>query len=587
MGRVIADRYRILALIGEGGMGAVYVAEHLLVGRKVAVKRLHPELASDEKAIARLRREARAAGATGHENVVEVLDLGYADDGAPFLVMEYLRGQSLAQILQLEGKLPVTRACHIAGQVLSALEAVHTRGIVHRDLKPDNILLTRRRGDPDFVKVVDFGISKVRADEGEPELSLTRTGVMLGTPFYMSPEQARGMKALDHRVDLYATGVILYEALGGRLPFEGENYHQLLQCILTGKHPPIATLRVDLDPGLAAAIERAIALDPDDRYQSASEMLKALMPYGAKESHGNEGGGRLPSEPPSAFEQPSGPRLTPLMATERAPEALLPNGGRASSTPAPRGLAPRPRNMGGEPRPFEARSDDWRDEGSAGVAEPAATYVPQRFTSPAGGLERPTPGELGITRAEEGATPTAVKGSLVLCVIDFLRELNPQALTGVLRRLDGEVNDRIGTVRLPMAWLSLSDFCELLLSAERELGSSDGSLTVKMGRAVADRELSTTHRLFMRSATPAMAVERLPRLFRTYHSTGEICVERASGSYRILTDGIEPDALSHALLFGGFCQRMIELAGGQDVRASVVACRGSGDPATITALRWK
>jgi eukaryotic-like serine/threonine-protein kinase len=250
VGRVIADRYKILALLGEGGMGAVYVAEHLPVGRKVAVKRLHPELASDEKAIARLQREARAAGATGHEHVVEILDLGFADDGAPFLVMEYLRGRSLAQQLREEPRLEPIRACRLAGQVLCALEAVHARGIVHRDLKPDNIILTRRRGDPEFVKVVDFGISKVRPDEGEATMHLTRTGVMLGTPYYMSPEQARGMKALDHRLDLFALGVILYEALSGQLPFSGENYHQLLQSILTGRHEPLSTFAPALPPAL-------------------------------------------------------------------------------------------------------------------------------------------------------------------------------------------------------------------------------------------------------------------------------------------------------------------------------------------------
>ncbi|MCA9579964.1 MAG: serine/threonine protein kinase, partial [Myxococcales bacterium] len=189
VGRVIANRYRILALIGEGGMGAVYVAEHLLIGRKVAVKRLHPELAGDEKAVARFQREARAAGATGHEHVVEILDLGFGDDGAPYLVMEYLRGRSLAQVLDAEGRLAAGRACRIVGQVLAALSAVHARGVVHRDLKPDNILLSRRGADSEFVKVVDFGISKIRQEDGDPKHDLTRTGVMLGTPFYMSPEQ--------------------------------------------------------------------------------------------------------------------------------------------------------------------------------------------------------------------------------------------------------------------------------------------------------------------------------------------------------------------------------------------------------------
>src|SRR5690349_17481184 len=154
LGRTIAGRYRVISLIGEGGMGAVYLAEHLMIGRKVALKRLHPELAADAKSVARFQREARAAAATGHEHIVEILDLGFGEDGAPFLVMELLRGSSLAQTLREGGRLDPSRACRIVGQTLAALDAVHARGIVHRDLKPDNILLTRVRNDEDFVKVV-------------------------------------------------------------------------------------------------------------------------------------------------------------------------------------------------------------------------------------------------------------------------------------------------------------------------------------------------------------------------------------------------------------------------------------------------
>ncbi|HJL14620.1 MAG TPA: serine/threonine-protein kinase, partial [Sandaracinaceae bacterium LLY-WYZ-13_1] len=327
VGRVIAARYRVLAMIGEGGMGAVYVAEHLGIGRKVALKRLHPELTADDKAVARFQREARAAAATGHEHIVEVLDLGYAEDGAPFLVMEYLRGRSLAQLLRAEGRLAPARACRMMGQVLAALAAVHERGIVHRDLKPDNILLTRRGGDAEFVKVLDFGISKMRPEEGEATLDLTRTGVMLGTPFYMSPEQARGMKELDHRVDLFAAGVILYETLGGQLPFDGENYHQLLQAILSGEHARIDELRPELDPALSAVVEKAIARSPDERFQTARDMLEALRPHGAEE--------------PAKADPASEPRPTaaslglatppPLVRTTRSGS----RGAAAATTPAP------------------------------------------------------------------------------------------------------------------------------------------------------------------------------------------------------------------------------------------------------------
>ncbi|MBX7197552.1 MAG: protein kinase, partial [Sandaracinaceae bacterium] len=281
VGRIIAGRYRVTGILGEGGMGAVYIAEHLLLGRKVAIKRLHPELTGDEKAVARFQREARAAAATGHEHIVEVLDLGYAEDGAPYLVMEYLRGVALAQVLKQEGRLPLARAANIIGQVLAALAAVHQREIVHRDLKPDNVFLTRRGGVQDYVKVLDFGISKMKQDEGEPT-NLTRTGVTMGTPYYMSPEQARGMRKLDHRVDLYAVAVMMYECLTGRLPLMGDNYHALLQQILRVEPLPPSSIVPGLPAALDAVLLKGLAKDPAQRFSSAAEMLEALAPFGAR-----------------------------------------------------------------------------------------------------------------------------------------------------------------------------------------------------------------------------------------------------------------------------------------------------------------
>jgi len=401
VGRLIADRYKIVGVLGEGGMGAVYVAEHLLIGRKVALKRLHPELASDAKSVARFQREARAAAATGHENIVEILDLGFAEDGAPFLVMEYLRGHSLATRLRKEGRLAPARACHIVGQVLAALDAVHRSHIVHRDLKPDNILLTRRSGRSDYVKVLDFGISKMRKED-EDALDLTKTGVMLGTPFYMSPEQARGMKSLDHRVDLYSVGVILYESLAGRLPFEGGNYHALLQAILVGDPPRLADLESGIDPRLTDAVHRAIARKPEDRFQTAREMLEALVPFGAVDpGPPDAGGGPAESDhedlrpTTSRGEQSASPRGAAADRERQGLESTRPVqpgsdlrpssswGGASTSSPGLPAVdeqdemaelvqrLPHPQTMAPTPRPFQAESDDWvapyPDRGPSGV----------------------------------------------------------------------------------------------------------------------------------------------------------------------------------------------------------------------------
>ncbi len=616
IGRVIAGRYRVLGLIGEGGMGAVYVAEHLMIGRKVALKRLHPELMDDAKAVARFQREARAAAATGHEHIVEVIDLGFGEDHAPFLVMEYLRGQSLAELLRKEERLAPERACRIVGQLLAALSAVHLRSIVHRDLKPDNIILTHRRGDSDFVKVVDFGISKMQKEEGEA-LALTRTGVMLGTPFYMSPEQARGIKDLDHRVDLYAAGVILYECLAGRLPFDGDNYHQLLQAILSGKHPNVRELRPEVSEGLAAVVERAIALDRGARFSSAREMLLALVPHGALDSGAPSESAPPPQLAPSIDGEAQTTRLsspdadaaptTPLAALRSRNDASIEpaatvrsaNDGAAATTPVrasraqPKGLAPEPRRTSGKPRRFVAQSSDWEPEPSSeralearAVRESAAPFAREESSSlrlrP---LDAPSLSLSMSTPSETGSDPTRVKGSLLLSALETIGE---GARARVLSRLEPGLAAQLSGVILPMAWLPLTGYVELLRTAERELAMTEGAFAVRVGRATADHELTSTHRLFMQSATPAMAVERIPQIFRAYHGPGRAEIERATGgSYRVITHGLSPDTMIHALAMSGFYHRLLELAGAQDVRTGVVACRERGDEATVTTLRWR
>ena len=212
-------------------MGAVFEAENTALGRSVAVKVLHPAQARKKVAVKRFHQEARSAGAIGHPNICEVYDLGTLDDGSPYLVMERLVGETLADRIQSEGGLPFDDVIEVVTQVLSGLVAAHEKGIVHRDIKPENIFLTKRVGCPPLAKLLDFGVSKMISpihNEKDEDLDLTRTGMVMGTPFYMSPEQARGDRNLDARVDLYACGVILYEALTGRRPFTAANYNALL-----------------------------------------------------------------------------------------------------------------------------------------------------------------------------------------------------------------------------------------------------------------------------------------------------------------------------------------------------------------------
>ena len=283
VGTLVAGKYRVKRVLGHGGMGTVYKAENQAIGRTVALKILHTHLADDGITLARFQREARVAASAGHEHVVEMLDMGVEPSGAPFIVMEYVRGRSLAKVLMTEAPLEIGRAARIAGQILSGLAAVHARGIVHRDLKPENVMLTVRHAQPDFVKLFDFGISTFTDAELEPTgtLDLTPTGRTMGTPFYASPEQIQGDRGRDARVDIYAVGVLLFEMLTGHRPFERANFPDLCRAIVEEPPPPLHVFRRDIPAGLDAVVRRALAKSPEVRFQSAREMRIALTPFGA------------------------------------------------------------------------------------------------------------------------------------------------------------------------------------------------------------------------------------------------------------------------------------------------------------------
>ncbi len=282
LGSVVAGKYRVRRLLGSGGMGTVYKAENLAIGRTVALKVLHPHLADDGVTLLRFQREARAAAAVGSRHVVQVMDLGVEPGGAPFLVMEYVRGRSLAHHIRLEAPFEPRRAAQIAGQILSALSAVHAQGIVHRDLKPDNILLTKQSGLSDFVKVFDFGIATFvegswRAAAGE----LTPSGRAMGTPIYAAPEQLLGAETVDGRSDLHAVGVVLYQMLTGVRPYEASNFADLCKQIVRKPAPLLSLQLGESPPGFDRVLARALAKAPADRYPDAESMLEDLVPLGA------------------------------------------------------------------------------------------------------------------------------------------------------------------------------------------------------------------------------------------------------------------------------------------------------------------
>ena len=272
LGTLLAGRYRIEELIGSGGMGAVYRAEHVHMRKAVAVKVLHKEMTAFPEVVARFEREAVAAGRIEHPHVVSASDFGQLEDGSFYLVLEFVEGQSLAKVVDRGGALAPLRALRVARQIVEALQAAHSVGIVHRDLKPDNVMLLEKDGDPDFVKVLDFGIAKIKVEETAEQPALTQIGTVFGTPEYMSPEQARG-ELVDARADLYTVGVILYEMLAGVSPFKDDDLVVVLTRHLTADPPPLGA---GIDPMIHDLVSLMLRKNRDERVQNAEELLERI-----------------------------------------------------------------------------------------------------------------------------------------------------------------------------------------------------------------------------------------------------------------------------------------------------------------------
>ena len=275
VGTTLAGKYRIDARLNEGGMGTVYRGTHVLMDKTVAVKVLRPSLAADEKIVARFSREARAASRISHPNALSVTDFGEDESGHVFLVMEYLSGKTLKQVIRDDGPLPLARVVDIARQVGDALHAAHEQGVVHRDLKSDNImLLDTMTGD--HAKVLDFGIAKINEPDGAVDTNLTAPNLVIGTPQYMSPQQCSQDSEIDARSDIYSFGVILYEMLVGHVPFSGDSPTMVMMKHLQEPVPSVLEERNDLPAAVARVVARAMAKLPSNRYQNVAELVEDL-----------------------------------------------------------------------------------------------------------------------------------------------------------------------------------------------------------------------------------------------------------------------------------------------------------------------
>ncbi|MBP9084632.1 MAG: protein kinase [Kofleriaceae bacterium] len=356
IGQTLDGRYRIEKKIGEGGMGVVFAAKHVIIERPLAIKVLRREVMRDTGTIKRFEQEAQAASRIGHPNIVDVTDFGTTPDGMTYSVMEYINGDTLARVNRQMAPLALPRIFRIAAQLARALGAAHDKGIVHRDLKPDNVFLVDRDGRADFVKIVDFGIAKMQPLDGNAGgARLTKVGSVFGTPEYMAPEQAAGRSDTDGRVDIYALGIIMYEMVTGKLPHKGDSTVRTIAMQMLDAPVPPTQLRPDLNipPEFEAVILKALAKKREQRYQTMGELLAALEIV-ARQVMGPQAGASVTGSPAMALAQLP-PGADPSKFSD-APGAPAPGSDRPahqpSTAPSPRSRQPStgyPRNAHNEP----------------------------------------------------------------------------------------------------------------------------------------------------------------------------------------------------------------------------------------------
>ncbi|MBI4510067.1 MAG: serine/threonine protein kinase [Deltaproteobacteria bacterium] len=484
----VVGEYQVVGKLGEGGMGAVYSAQHPLIGKKAAIKVISPMLCTDASAVERFVQEARAVNQIGHPNIVDVFSFGELSDGRSYFVMEWLQGSSLADRLSA-GSMPLGEVIDILDQMSDALEAAHEKGIVHRDLKPDNVFLVTVRGNRQLVKLIDFGIARL-ADSGDGRIAKTRTGMMMGTPGYLSPEQARG-KNVDHRTDIYALGCMTYEMVLGRLPFDADNAMDIVLKHLTEPPPTPSLLWPEIPPILEQLILRMLEKDVERRptlhevravlSELHGNLLATLASTG--HAHGITGIGmrsRTPSPPMDLSTRGTPPPGTVKMEARPGTLASAAGIGRPGTVPGtmPRGQVAS-EALDDEIRPkkkrgaligsivgaaallgvvvFAAVGGKTRDAKPTARVEPIAAPVARPTPAPAQPDQEPKASEPQGATAQQGATPTPTPAPAILVVkasapnsrIEVDGRVYAEAADGARIQLDREGNHEL-VVTAPM-----------------------------------------------------------------------------------------------------------------------------------------
>ncbi|MEQ9078844.1 MAG: protein kinase [Sandaracinaceae bacterium] len=622
VGRLVANRYHLVRLLGDGGMGAVYKAADQVLLRFVAIKLLHPAVAENPSSVERFQREARAAAAIGHPNIIDILDFG-TEGARPYMVMEYLRGRSLSQVIAMDGPLPVRRAATIAIHTLAGLQGAHDRGILHRDLKPANLMLVVRFGDRNFVKVCDFGFAALLVGKKDTK-SLTPERTLVGTPAYAAPERLRGDDRRDPRLDVYSVGVVLYEMLAGRRPFDAPTFRELARKVRKEPPPPLRERRADLDPALEQIVMRALAKDREDRWPDAEAFAEALFPFGglkvpfrddqpsdsftmemmrikARETRHRSSTGPVPKPstlPPSALpprptsrpparqpvrrpapkaqrEPTSDADMTQRMSAEEALAMIRQLDAEAARRSSETAVAPEPQFDGDIPVDVEAPvhvSDETTTSEQSRVGD--APAMAKRALSPAPPDEK-TPGG-------------SYSGAVVLAILRFVaRKFGERALKDVLDAMPEHARAPFVHGIDADSWVALFAVRRLVETIDSRLGDDDLHLVLEAGRAAAEGAFDEMRALRPPAPPPELLVAEMPSILKKVVRGVELEVRRVGRGYGRL-ELVERDEPSLTLAVGliGFLARSLERFGADDVEVNLLSARALGDPQTLIDMSW-
>lgn len=606
VGATIARRYHLVRLLGDGGMGAVYKAADTVLRRFVAIKLLHKSTTrKSPAAVDRFQREARSAAAIGHPNIIDILDFGI-EDARPYMVMEYLRGASLSQILATEGHLGIARATSIAAHTLAGLAAAHERGILHRDLKPANLMVVARFGDKNFVKVCDFGFAALMGhSSAEDGKTLTPERTLVGTPAYAAPERLRGDDRRDPRTDVYAVGVLLFEMIAGRRPFDAPTFRELAKKVWHEPPPSLSAVRRTAPPGLDAVVKKALAKDPADRFASASELAAALVPYGGRNVALED---EVPSDSFSfevlhlkardAKKRGTRPEIElpeqtrPVQPQRPLPEPMLRNPQPGHPLPVGPGSATEPSIEG--PHPGVQHADVPHGDFAIDIEEPTFEEsdgdATRRHDRPIPLTHRKQAPLVRDERAERGDTLAAlqVKGRSVVAILRFVaRKFGERAVKDVLDSMPAAARAPFDLGVLDEAWIDGHAVEKLVEHIDTQVGSGDLQTVVECGRAAAEGAFDAMRALKPPSPPPELLISEMPGILRTLVRGMEVVVRRVGRGYgRIEVIEHDVPSLTWNVLYLGFFERSLERFGAEDVEVNLIGARALDDPQTVIDISW-